>query len=1624
MPDKLYCLKKVRKISSVVLLCLFGLVILIGILINVPIVQNLLVHEVTSRLSERLKTEVEIDRVTFRLFNYMQMEGALIKDKNHDTLLYAGNLQVRITDWFFFQDKPVIKYIGLENAQVNLLRSRKDSVWNYHFLEEAFGTAAPDTSSKTSGGLSLDLKKIDLRNIRLNQVDAWIGEDMRAYAKRIYLDAKNLDLQKHNIDIQELTLTDPSFVISDYASSPLRHKRPRSPGSQVPDTGQLHDLRWNNANWKLLVKELNIKNGTFGVDNPDDSTKIEPGYFAPNHIRFNQINLSLTNTSLIKDSIIGDLSLRTKERSGFEVKKLTSRFKMSPVEMEFSQLDLETNRSHIGDYYTMQYSDINDMSDYVNDVFMQARFKNCKISSDDIAFFAPPLSGWKKEITLTGKARGPVSNLKASDIDLTAGNTTRLKGSLEMRGLPDIKETFIDFHTDELVTTGADVIQIMPAVKDVLNTVRIDKLTAIRFDGSYTGFINDFVAYGQFQTNLGRVNSDINFKTNRDVPVYSGSLKAVNFDIGTLLDNNNFTTISLDSKINGEGFNIKTLKASIDADIQEIALFGYNYHNIKTKGDMSRKFFNGSLTANDPNLDMDFAGTIDFNEALPVFRFNSEIRKCDLRAMHVTEDSVTLQAKLDLNFAGSNIDNFDGIARMYEVSVFKDNRRLEFDSLNVSSHMVDNKKVLEFAGSEVSGFVKGQYSFLQLPDAFHLLLNKYYPSYFSAPANKAINQDFTFAFNLGEVDKLLKGFTNQFTGFNQSKVTGALNTMNGGNLSLNVMVPEAGYQGYHVQDLQVKGDGNFNKVNISTSIGKVLSGKNVVLQDPVILANSSHDTSYVKVDLSAEDTSSLDGFYARVITVAEGVKINFLNSAFTVNERQWNVTPGNEIYWSKHFLTVKNLKINRNDQSITVETNEFNPDESKFIVTLKNLNLADVIPAQLITTRIEGITDGTINIADPTQNLDINASLSTRELRINNDSIGIVKLDGSYYHKTGEATFNVQSNNEGKSFLAQGKVGLTSTNNGIDGIVRLNGTSISLLNRYLTGYVSDLSGTVTGNLAIGGNTSQPSVKGTLSLDTVGVTVDYLGTHYRIPKLNINVDDNLIEFGNFLLVDQYNTKGTASGYISHDHFDKLNFDFDVTGRGFQFLNTTATNNDLFYGNVIADGKVYFSGPINDMQMHILARPIKGTHFYLPMSDSKDIGKYDYITFKTYGTEIEKKKKKDNTKLTVKLDIAANPDAQIDVILDATTGDIISANGTGNLQITVNTEGDFTMFGNYEINNGSYNFTFQRLTSWKFDIEKNSTITWNGDPTEARVNIVAKYSLPKVSLYNLVGQGSNVQADKLAARTERVDVLINLRGALMKPDISYSIELPDVGSLAYESGVAAHLKEINNDQNKALLQVWGLLFSNQFLPDDATSTAAANVGITGKNSVGQALSAQAQAILNNITGALLKNSGIGVNVNYRAYNIGGGLQDNSSVDRNQVSAGITSNLFNNRFRLYAGGDYDWGKTTSSANANRFAGDFRIEYLLTPDGRFRINAFSKTDYDVYALNNRTKSGVGISYIREYNRFNELFSSLRHKRPPLLDSLQRATIRKQEQEDSLRAQKADSVRTRQLDSLRFKKQ
>jgi hypothetical protein len=109
--------------------------------------QNWLTKRITTRLSKDLQSRIDIKHVSFAFFNKMNLQGVLVEDRKKDTLLYAGVVQVRITDWFFFKEQADLEYIGLQDAVINLHRS--DSVWNYKFLEDYF--SSPGGGKKKAG---------------------------------------------------------------------------------------------------------------------------------------------------------------------------------------------------------------------------------------------------------------------------------------------------------------------------------------------------------------------------------------------------------------------------------------------------------------------------------------------------------------------------------------------------------------------------------------------------------------------------------------------------------------------------------------------------------------------------------------------------------------------------------------------------------------------------------------------------------------------------------------------------------------------------------------------------------------------------------------------------------------------------------------------------------------------------------------------------------------------------------------------------------------------------------------------------------------------------------------------------------------------------------------------------------------------------------------------------------------------------------------------------------------------------------------------------------------------------------------------------------------------------------
>jgi hypothetical protein len=419
-------LKKAATILGYVLGILIGILLLIWILIRIPAVQNKLVHYATEQASKTLKTEIKIGSVDFSPFNRFYLNDILVRDQKKDTLLFAGKLKLRITDWFFIKDKITIQYVGLSDTYINT--SRTDSIWNYKFIINALSSDKPASSQPSK--IEIDLKEISLENIRYQTTDKWRGEDQTISLKSFKLDAKKFDINKKKIEFNSIVIDEPFFKLRQYEGF-----RPDSliPVSEPRIKGEHY---WNPDLWNVTAKKIQLKKGNFISDLENGADPLP--YFDGEHINFKDINGELNNFSLLADTLKADIVLSTIERSGFQVNNLTALMKMDPTKMSFERLNIKTPYSNIGHSFAMKYQNFtDDMAKFVTNVTLEGDIRESVLDLRDIAFFAPDLKDTKIQLILDGKVEGPVANLFADNVELDYGENTFIRGDLHITGLPD-----------------------------------------------------------------------------------------------------------------------------------------------------------------------------------------------------------------------------------------------------------------------------------------------------------------------------------------------------------------------------------------------------------------------------------------------------------------------------------------------------------------------------------------------------------------------------------------------------------------------------------------------------------------------------------------------------------------------------------------------------------------------------------------------------------------------------------------------------------------------------------------------------------------------------------------------------------------------------------------------------------------------------------------------------------------------------------------------------------------------------------------------------------------------------------------------------------------------------------
>ena len=382
------------------------------------------------------------------------------------------------------------------------------------------------------------MKGVNIEFFKSIVLEGFYAEDLHhdtlISAAELKINISSIQYSQNEIHIKKLSVENASFFLKQY-----KEDKDINLGFLI-DYFASKDTTAT-APWKLSCDNVQLSNVSFKYRD-ENEPKQSPGvdYFDMearqlfaeiNDIRFDHYTLS---------AHLEHLSL--KEKSGFVLNELSCDAKISDKELSFPNLHIRTFNSEVHGEYAMLFNDYSDFSDFIKKVHLKAKFENSKVAVRDIAFFATILFPVEKQFMINhAEVRGTVSNLKGKNLDLQYATRTHFIGDLSFSGLPEFDETYIDLLVKDLKSSYSDLktLPSYPFVKG--QTIYIPEQVAglgnIHFNGKFTGFVNDFVAYGTLQSDLGKLVSDVNLKNDskQNNTLYSGHIETEDFDLGKLI---------------------------------------------------------------------------------------------------------------------------------------------------------------------------------------------------------------------------------------------------------------------------------------------------------------------------------------------------------------------------------------------------------------------------------------------------------------------------------------------------------------------------------------------------------------------------------------------------------------------------------------------------------------------------------------------------------------------------------------------------------------------------------------------------------------------------------------------------------------------------------------------------------------------------------------------------------------------------------------------------------------------------------------------------------------------------------------------------------------------------------
>jgi hypothetical protein len=1324
---------------------------------------------------------------------------------------------------------------------------------------------------------------------------------------------------------------------------------------------------------KLEVKlnSISLVNGNVNYDVEDQTQK--KGRFDANHIHASRINARLSLKSIQSDSLnIQIKKLNLREQSGLEIKNLTTRLitQGKKASLRGFRLDLPSSYLKIDKFE----ADLDSISNYAFDFEIAPSY----IAPKDLSAFVPELRNFNDLLTLYAHIDGSIDDINISEISLNYGEDMKLRASGEIKDIRDKENLYLLGSIDNFTINKNGIeglINNFSETKKILPSY-INEAGIISFEGDLSGYLTQLTAFGSLTSDIGDIKTDVLFGFNPKKGIKSyleGKLYANNVNLGKLFNNNKLDETSLSLSIHYTEPQYGSPHGHMDGTIHKFDYKGYSYKDITIDTDYDGLKMDGMIDINDPNGSLKLKGLIDLSDKeKPVLDFEARARNIQLDSLRLVDNMKQsyLSFNINANFSGKNIDESDGYIKIDSLDFIREDKVFQMDKFLLETSGISTDRKLSIKSDIINGEILGAYSTTTIVNS----IKKTFLPYLSIlepeeNGKKEKEQDIkennlTFNFQISNTESLSKIFNLPVTILSTAKLIGFYNN-NTDKFKLEIFAPSLDAAGKNIKSgyILVENPQDEVKAKIDGSI----AGKNNINTQLAInssLANNNIDATVAFENNSPKKAKGTFTFHTSLSKNEDKkteIDINILPSELLLNGLSWKMNESNIHIYGDQTIGVKDLYAYSSDdnQSIRINGKYSARNATDILKTeLKNIELEYVFQTLAIDVlKFGGRTTGNVFLSTIEGKPYANTRIDVEDFSFNGTDLGHLNLFSEFDDDTRRVIM------DGTILSKENKK--TSVDGYVDPINQqlhigfdADSIDISFLGLYAATLFDKVQGRGSGKVLLTGNFSKVTVEGKAYIEEGQIGINFLNTVYTFTD-TVYLNKDLIYFNNVKFYDQNNNYAIGNGKVAHDYFADFMYFVDMTANNFMVYNATEKMNPIFFGKVIGSGNAEISGDEREVNIDVRMRTEDKTLVRMNFME-EEVNQYSFITYKndlvTDTTSTDSKpipkpiQSESGMGINMNFYVDATPDAVVELVMDPIGGDVIRGSGSGAMQFVWSTKTSPLLYGNFLINRGTYNFTFQKLLERKFTILDGSNVQFTGDPFSAELDVRGQYKLTA----NLNDLDKDIVRNSGQTNIP-VNCILHLTGPLRHPNVNLDLSFPSA-----DPEIERQIKNLLNTEDMINKQVAYLLLMSKFY-----TPSSANV----ENKTSD-FAAVASATLSNQLSKLISQ------IDDR-WQIGTNIRTSDSEFSNtEVELVLSSQLLNDR--LIINGNFGYREDKNKAtNQDAFIGDVDIEYLLNNSGTWRIKAYNHYNEKFYYTGTSVQTqGVGIMYKKDFDKIEELFA------------------------------------------------